>query len=236
MRQRWLRPIVAFAVALAALPAAWSSPARAEPGVLVYPGMKIVQDTNVCTLGFVDPVARVGFTAGHCRGSGPVGDGDGNFVGTQAQFADNTPDGATIDTDHVISDWETIRLAGDVAVNNILPGGRMLVEDPAVLPAPGLPVCHFGVITGESCGTIEAVNNGWFTMTDGVVSQKGDSGGPVYLVTPDGRAAIVGMFNSTWGRYPAAVSWPSASGQARNSFVQASGDVTAIPNVVIPQP
>ena len=167
MRQRWLRPIVAFAVALAALPAAWSSPARAEPGVLVYPGMKIVQDTNVCTLGFVDPVARVEFTAGHCRGSGPVGN---------------------------------------------------------------------GVISGESFGTIEAVINGGFTLTDGVVSQKGDSGGPVYLVTPDGRAAIVGMFNSTWGRYPAAVSWPSASGQARNSFVQASGDVTAIPNVVIPQP
>ena len=60
--------------------------------------------------------------------------------------------------------------------------------------------------TGESCGTVEAVNNGWFTMANGVVSQKGDSGGPVYVLTDDGRAAIVGMFNSTWGQFPAAVS------------------------------
>jgi len=71
----------------------------------------------------------------------------------------------------------------------------------------GQRVCHFGVATGESCGTVEAVNNGWFTMANGVVSQKGDSGGPVYVPTDDGRAAIVGMFNSTWGQFPAAVSW-----------------------------
>lgn len=234
MRQPWLRAMRAL-VAAASLVVllGWTAPAHATPGVLVYPGMGIRQDTNVCTLGFVDPIARVGFTAGHCRGSGPVGDRDGNFIGQQTLFQDNTPDGATIDTNHVISDWETIQLAGDVAVNNILPGGRILVEDPAVVPAPGLPVCHFGVITGESCGTIEAVNNGWFTMAHGVVSQKGDSGGPVYLVTPDGRAAIVGMFNSTWGQYPAAVSWQSARGQARNGLVQASGDIA---NAVAPQP
>ena len=82
------------------------------------------------------------------------------------------------------------------------------------------------MITGESCGNVEAVNNGWFTMANGVVSQKGDSGGPVYVVTPDGRAAIVGMFNSTWGNYPAAVSWQTASQQAREDVVQsASADI-----------
>lgn len=111
------------------------------------------------------------------------GDRDGNFIGHQGSFQDNTPDGATVDTNYMISDWETIQLAADVAVNNILPGGRMLVEDPAVVPTPGAPVCHFGVVTGESCGTIQAVNNGWFTMANGVVSQKGDSGGPVYVLT-----------------------------------------------------
>ena len=63
-------------------------------------------------------------------------------------------------------------------------------------------------------------------MANGVVSQKGDSGGPVYVVTPDGRAAIVGMFNSTWGNYPAAVSWQTASQQAREDVVQsASGNL-----------
>ena len=215
-------PIIAFA-----LPCA---PAQATPGVLVYPGMEVRQGTNVCTLGFVDPQPRVAFTAGHCRGSGAVNDRDGNPVGTQAAFRDNTPDGATVDTNYQIADWEAISLAPDVAVNNILPSGRQLISDPAIVPVVGLAVCHFGVITGESCGTIQAVNNGWFTMANGVVSQRGDSGGPVYNLTPDGRAAIVGMFNSTWGQYPAAVAWQVASQQAREEVISAAaGSVDAPP-------
>ena len=208
------------------------APAHATPGVLVFPGMEIRQGTNVCTLGYVDPQTRVAFTAGHCRGSGQVTDRDGNVVGSQALFRDNTPNGATVDTNHQIADWEAISLAPDVAVNNVLPGGRALVSDPAIVPAVGLPVCHFGVVTGETCGTIQAVNNGWFTMANGVVSQKGDSGGPVYNIAPDGRAAIVGMFNSTWGEYPAAVSWQVASQQAREDVISASaGSVPAPPAV-----
>ena len=35
-------------------------------------------------------------------------------------------------------------------------------------------------------------------MANGIVSQKGDSGGPVYTITPDDRAVLVGVFNSTW--------------------------------------
>ncbi|CDP81852.1 MULTISPECIES: Rv1815 family serine proteinase [Mycolicibacterium] len=225
--QRWLGGVMR---AMAGVPVAGllvcPAPTAAAAGSLVYPGMEIRQGTNVCTLGFVDPASRVGFTAGHCRGGGSVGDRDGNFIGHMGAFRDNTPDGATVDTNHMISDWETIQLAGDVVVNNILPGGRMLVEDPAVVPTAGAPVCHFGVVTGESCGTVQAVNNGWFTMANGVVSQKGDSGGPVYVITPDGRAAIVGMFNSTWGNYPAAVSWQNASGQARSDGAPLSGEVS----------
>src|SRR5262245_58046334 len=206
------------------------APAQATPGVLVFPGMEVRQGTNVCTLGYVDPQMRIAFTAGHCRGSGLVTDRDGNAVGSQTLFRDNTPNGATVDTNHQIADWDAISLAPDVTVNNILPGGRMLIADPAVVPVAGLPVCHFGVVTGESCGTIQAVNNGWFTMANGVVSQKGDSGGPVYNPTPDGRAAIVGMFNSTWGEYPAAVSWQVASHQARQALLSAAaGSVHAPP-------
>ncbi len=232
MRRRWLRVLAAAAAPIATLIAL--GPAQATPGVVVYPGMEVHQGTNVCTLGFVDPQTRVAFTAGHCRGQGPVGDRDGNFVGTQAFFRDNTPDGATIDTNHQIADWEAISLAPDVAVNNILPGGRALIADPAVVPQVGLPVCHFGVITGESCGTIQAVNNGWFTMANGVVSQKGDSGGPVYMVTPSGQAAIVGMFNSTWGQYPAAVSWQTASQQAREDVISSASASLGAPAPPMP--
>ena len=216
-------PIVALA-----LP---SAPAQATPGVLVYPGMEVRQGTNVCTLdsstpkrGSRSPRATAGAAETVQRQGRQPGRHSGGCSATTPRTA------PPIDTNHQIADWEAISLAPDVAVNNILPGGRQLIADPAIVPVVGLPVCHFGVITGESCGTIQAVNNGWFTMANGVVSQKGDSGGPVYVLTPDGRAAIVGMFNSTWGQYPAAVSWQVASQQAREDVISAAaGSVNAPP-------
>jgi hypothetical protein len=225
VRRLCSRLIAAAAVPMTAvlLPLA---PARADPAVLVYPGMEILQGTNICTLGYVDPNLRVAFTAGHCRAPGPVTDKDGNFVGRLTLFRDNTPDGATVSTDQVIADYEAITLADGIPVNNILPGGRPLESDPNVVPQVGEPVCHFGIITGETCGTIKAVNNGWFTMTNGVVSQKGDSGGPVYVPTDDGRAAIIGLFNSTWGDFPAAVSW-QATGQQVHEDAAAAGSGNA---------
>jgi hypothetical protein len=222
-----MRGIVLATASIAALnlvPASLPAQAIAAPGVPVYPGMEIHQDSNRCTLGFVDMQSRTGYTAGHCRGSGNVGDKDGNVVGHQTVFSDNTPNGATVATDHMISDWEAIALAPDAELNDVLPGGRALSSDPSVVPQPGQQVCHFGVVTGESCGTVDAVNNGWFTMTNGVVSQKGDSGGPVYVLTDDGRAVIVGMFNSTWGQLPAAVSWPSTDQQIRQEVFSTSSD------------
>lgn len=204
-------PAAAAAVAIAPV-------ATANPAVTVYPGMEIRQGSTLCTLGFVDPDGRAAFTAGHCRGDGPVTDKAGNVIGVMSLFDDNTPDGATVTGDHQLADWGAITLAADVNIVPVLPGGRALVKDEALaVKAPGQQVCHFGVITGESCGTVAAVNNGWFTMGNGVVSQKGDSGGPVYTVTPDGRAVIVGLFNSTWGGAPTAVSWQSTGQRIREA-------------------
>lgn len=205
--------LAATATVAAALSLA--STADADPSVVVYPGMEIRQDTNVCTLGFVDPAQRIAFSAGHCRGNGPVTDKAGRYIGTVSTSRDNTPNGTVVRTDQVISDYETITLATDVQINPVLPGGRLLVADPAAPLAAGQPVCHFGVVTGESCGSVERVNNGWFTMNNGVVSQKGDSGGPVYTLADDGRAIIIGLFNSTWGDLPAAVSWQATGQQVR---------------------
>jgi hypothetical protein len=211
---RFLRGVIATAAALAV--SAIAAPvAQATPGVVVSPGMEIRQASNVCTLGYVDPVARIAYSAGHCRADGPVTDRDGRVIGVVSMSQDNTPDGAVVRTDQVISDYETIALAPDVVVNNTLPGGRQLVADAAPAMIQGQPVCHFGVVTGESCGSIERVNNGWFTMENGVVSQKGDSGGPVYMPIDNNKAVIIGLFNSTWGTYPAAVSWVATSQQAR---------------------
>jgi hypothetical protein len=221
--------VVAAAIGVAIAPVGVPTPAQAAP-VAVYPGMEIHQDTNVCTLGFVEPALRIAFTAGHCRGSGPVTDKDGNFIGGLAMYRDNTPDGSTVATNDVISDYEAIGLATDAMPNDVLPGGRPLVSDQNVTVRPGMPVCHYGVSTGESCGVVEAVNNGWFTMRDGVVTKKGDSGGPVYVPSNDGRAIMIGLFNSTWGNFPAAVSW-----QATNK--QVSEDVhTAASSLPVPPP
>jgi hypothetical protein len=107
-------------------------------------------------------------------------------------------------------------LVDGVAANNILPGGRVLQSDPGLVVTPGEPVCHFGVVTGETCGTVQSVNNGWFTMGNGAISQKGDSGGPVYIINPIGQAMIVGILNSVWGNSPAAVSWQATSQQIRD--------------------
>ena len=223
------RRVLQLLLAVVAPVLALAAPAQAQPGALVSPGMEIHQDTVLCTLGYVDPQTRIAYTAGHCRASGMVSDRFGTPIGTQGTFRDNTPDGMTVDTNHQITDWEVIHLFPTVAINNVLPGGKALVTDPAVVPVRGMAVCHFGVVTGESCGTIESVNNGWFTMANGVVSRKGDSGGPVYTPTPDGRTVLVGLFNSTWGTLPAAVSWQVASQQAQADTISAASATVQAP-------
>lgn len=211
---RLLRYLVAAATAGPAVFVLAPSAVADDP-VQVFPGMEIRQGTTVCTLGFVDPAARVGYSAGHCRGNGSVTDRDGRFIGVVATARDNTPDGTVVRTDQVISDYETINLTGDIAISTALPGGRQLVADPAAPLAAGQPICHFGVVSGESCGTVDRVNNGWFTMNNGVVSRKGDSGGPVYSLAGNGTAMMLGLFNSTWGQLPAAVSWQATGQQVR---------------------
>jgi len=169
--------------------------------------MEIRQGSNRCTLGFVDAGRRIAYSAGHCRGSGPVTDADGNPIGVTIDSRTSFHEGAVVSISQVITDDETIQLAPEVTLNDVLPGGRALRIQPGRTVAPGDPVCHFGVATGETCGTVDRANPGWFTMANGVVSQKGDSGGPVYVIDDD-HAVIVGLFNSTWGEYPAAVNWP----------------------------
>ncbi|WP_425488861.1 hypothetical protein [Mycobacterium vicinigordonae] len=204
------------AAAVSLVAAGLSTATAAAESTLVFPGMEIHQENHVCTLGFVDIPRRVAYSAGHCRG-GMVYDKDNNPIGRVVASRDNTPTGSTVATDQPIDDYEAIALANNVAMSNILPGGRGLVSSPGVVAAPGQAVCHFGVTTGETCGTVESVNNGWFTMSHGVQTQQGDSGGPVYL-SSGGVGQIVGIFNSMWGDFPAAVSWQSASEQARQDM------------------
>lgn len=165
---------------------------------LVFPGMKIIQGTAACTLGFVDPDSRIGMTAGHCGtgADGPVFDENGNFIGIMAiAHYQELPTGTEI-ADNYAKDYETVRFTDHVAINNILPNGLQLQKDPSVVPQPGLPVCRMGITTGEVCGNIALATNDWFTV-DGPPVQHGDSGSAVYAMTPQGTAAILGIVHGT---------------------------------------
>ncbi|HWF28352.1 MAG TPA: hypothetical protein VG327_08225 [Mycobacterium sp.] len=216
VRSLAIRAFAASVTVAALVPGLPAAPAGADP-IEVFPGMEIHQDSHLCTLGYVDPGLKIAFTAGHCRGGGIVTDKDRHVIGHLATFRDNTPSGSTVATDQTVNDYEAIVL-DNVPANNILPGGRALVSTPGLTVQPGQAVCHFGVATGETCGTVESVNNGWFTMSHGVLSRPGDSGGPVYLAPDGGPGQMVGIFNSVWGDFPAAVSWRSTSEQVREDL------------------
>lgn len=189
--------------------------------------MEIHQGRTLCTLGYVDPKSRIAFAAGHCHDDSVVTNKGGSAVGFATAFQNNTPDGTAVTVSDVISDWEVITLAPDAIVSPVLPSGRELIVGQGITPVAGMAVCHFGVVTGESCGTVDRVNNGWFTMANGVVSQKGDSGGPVYARLPDGRATLIGMFICTWSYYPAAMSWQSVAQLATAGAVRSTDALRA---------
>ena len=125
-----LRVLAASVAVLAFIPGLPAAKAHADP-VMVFPGMEILQDNRLCTLGYVDPAQKIAYTAGHCRsGRELVTDKNRNVIGHLATFRDDTPSGSTVATDQVISDYEAIALDGNVPTNNMLPGGRALVSSP----------------------------------------------------------------------------------------------------------
>ncbi len=210
----------------------FANPAAAHADPLIYPGMEIIQrppgrESLSCTLGFVDPSARVGVTAGHCGGNGPVFTNDGVRIGQLAVAQSNIKPEGPLSRDDYRIDYEGIAFDEGVPINNVLPNGLRLGVDPAVVPRDGLAVCRIGITTGEACGAIAGFGNGWF-LVDGLPADHGDSGSAVYTVTSPGNAAIVGIVsarftaNQTRRESTVALSWPTVQQQIRDDVAAAA--------------
>ncbi|OBF70532.1 hypothetical protein A5750_23485 [Mycobacterium sp. 852002-51613_SCH5001154] len=231
------RLAIVFAFALMVVGSPGS--ATADPAVTVFPGMEIRQGGTVCMVGLVEPRLRVAVTSGQCEsGTSEVTDRDGNPVGTvvlaRRQAADDTAaNGAMLPVE-----YEVIGLGATVTASDVLPTGRQLTSSPGLRAQPGLPVCQFRRADGQRCGSISSVSDGRFIIEDVAVDSR-DFGGPVYALTDDNRAVIVGLFEGIWGSVPEMESWQAVmqqvyiDGRSQNQQQQLPGEARMIGHRVI---
>ncbi|CAN3131882.1 hypothetical protein ACNUDN_29430 [Mycobacterium sp. smrl_JER01] len=221
---RFIVAAVAAAVAALLVPI----PASAGPAMMAYPGMAIAQGDSACAIGFIDTRRRIAYSAGHCATTQTVTDQAGRTIGVVALSEHNRAGHKRTGPRDSVIDYQVIALNSNIqATNQLGPNGtRPLITEPGVKPKPGMKVCQLGPATGSSCGTIEAVNDGWFTMAPGsMTSQHGDSGAPVYTYTTASgpKPVIVGILRGLNGGQVAAVSWPDTMMRA----IYAAAEATA---------
>lgn len=206
-----------LAVALALTLIFFGVPARAnaDPDITVFPGMQIHQGNAACMVGFVETRLRVALTTGQCDAGPLVTDRDRHPVGA-VLLARKTADYDAADGAMLPVEYEVIVLASDVTATDLLPTGRHLHEVPALSAEQGLPVCQFRVSAGQKCGSVGSISNGRFAIADpnnGKAVDNRDFGGPVYALTDDNSAAMVGLFEGIWKSAPELESWQAVMRQ-----------------------
>ncbi|WP_406816488.1 hypothetical protein [Mycobacterium sp. M23085] len=209
--RRWYRLAIssAFTTALVAAPAQ----AAADPARTVFPGMEIRQGSAVCMVGVVEPRLRVALTSGQCDGGQSlVTDRDRKPVGSVVLGRRQVDPDSTADTSMLPVEYEVIAIAPDVTATDVLPTGRHLGSAPGMRAQPGMPVCQLRRATGQRCGSVSSVSNGRFAITD-MASDSRDFGGPVYTLTADNNAVIVGLVEGTWKSSPQIESWQAVMAQ-----------------------
>lgn len=221
---RALAGAAAAAAALALIP---STPAAASTE-MAYPGMTIIQGTAKCTLAFIDAKRRIGYSAGHCDEARTVTSENGTPIGTVIYSQNNRANHTATGPSDTVIDYETISLNPNIDITTALGPAlaHPLITQPGLEPAPGMVVCHHGAATAASCGEIDEVHHGWFTMKTGTMnSDHGDSGGPVFTYTDASGSApvIVGILRGRNGSRTSAVSWPDTLRQAASDAAAASG-------------
>ena len=203
--------------AMVSLPC-WRRPAyrqRQRRPVLVFPGMEIHQGPHLCTLGYVDPALRVAFTAGHCRGDGPVFDKDNKVIGNWRRSVTTPPTARSSTPTRRSPTTRRSCWRQTSTVNNVLPGGRVLAVGPRAgrhARRADLPFRrgHRARAAEPSKRQQRLVHHG---ARCGQPARRFRRAG----LPPQrpGTARIVGIFNSVWGGFPAAVSWQSTTQQIR---------------------
>lgn len=192
-----------FSSLLAAVAVVLASPASAAPPLppspAITPGAGLAMYNadatggDSCTAGWLahDSAGRpVMVTAGHCDKGGKVamkwtGSGVYEPIGTFTQTINQGSQGE--DTDIGLITLDNGAIPGDSRVLD-----RRPVEGFTADVKVGDVLCKYGVATGRQCGPVLAEPTA-SKVRFGALSQGGDSGGPVYLIRPDGDAIAVGV-------------------------------------------
>lgn len=210
--RRWYRPAITSAVTGLLLCA--PGQVAADAASTVFPGMEIRQGDTVCMVGMVEPRLRVAVTSGQCDGGvSTVTDRDRKPIGSVVLGRRQVEaDSSSADTSMLPVEYEVIAIAPDVAASDLLPTRRHLTSSPGLRAQPGMPVCQLRSATGQRCGSVSSVSNGRFGTTDMGFGSR-DFGGPVYTLTDDNNAVIVGLVEGTWKSSPQIESWQAVMAQ-----------------------
>ncbi len=164
-------------------------------------------------VGLVEPRLRVALTSGQCDGGqSVVTDRDRKPIGNVVLGRRQLDADSTADTSMLPVEYEVIAIAPDMTATDVLPTGRHLVSAPGMRAQPGMPVCQLRSATGERCGSVSSIGNGRFAITDMAMDSR-DFGGPVYTLTDDNNAVIVGLVEGTWKSSPQIESWQAVMAQ-----------------------
>lgn len=198
-----LRKSPAISAVLAAIAVVFASPAAAAPplppspaitpgaGLALYNADATGGDT--CTAGWLahDAAGKpVMLTAGHCDMGGKVAmkwsaSGAYETVGT---FERSVHEGGVgEDADFAVVALNNAAIPGDTRVLD-----RRPVEGVTADVKVGDVLCKYGLTTGRTCGAVLDIPTASKVRFD-AASAHGDSGGPVYLIQPDGDAVAVGI-------------------------------------------
>jgi streptogrisin B len=201
-----LKSVAAAAATLLAI----AAPAPAAAALItVSPGDRI--DTpNVCTIAYTYTGPNdhaYAITAGHCANGKPVSDHSSGATGIFVGSVVDSPRSGGADYGLIDFGPHTFALG--------FIGNRPVAANGHPQPRPGQTVCRAGITTGQQCGTIAATYGDHQYLTTGMPSSRGgDSGAPVWTISGDGHAQVIGIWlggrttaaGQDYGRFAALIS------------------------------